>query len=68
MDFIIQLGTDVIPIEVKAEQNLKAKSLKEFVNKYGTTKNVRTSMAEYKKGKWLTNIPLYAIGEIEKII
>ena len=68
VDFIIQLGTDVIPIEVKAEQNLKAKSLKEFVNKYGTTKNVRTSMAEYKKDEWLTNIPLYAIGEIEKII
>ena len=68
VDFIIQLGIDVVPIEVKAEQNLKAKSLKEFVTKYKTTKNVRTSMAEYKKEEWLTNIPLYAIGEIEEII
>ena len=68
VDFIIQLGIDVVPIEVKAEQNLKAKSLKEFVTKYNTTKNVRTSMAEYKKEEWLINIPLYAIGEIEEII
>lgn len=68
LDFIMQLGTDVVPIEVKAEQNLRAKSLKEFVTKYNTSKNVRTSMSEYKKEDWLTNIPLYAIGSIGKIM
>ena len=47
---------------------MKTKKLKEFVNKYGTTKNVRTSMTGYKKDEWSTNIPLYENGEIEKII
>lgn len=68
IDFVIQLGIDVIPIEVKAEQNIKAKSLKEFITKYQTKKNIRTSMTDYKVEECLINIPLYAIGEIEKII
>lgn len=68
IDFLIQLGSDIIPIEVKAEENLKAKSLKEFVTKYNTSKNIRTSMTEYRKEDWLINIPLYVIGEIVNII
>lgn len=68
LDFLVQLGTDVVPIEVKAEENLKAKSLKSFVEKYNTKVNVRTSMSDYRKEDWLINIPLYSIGNIEKII
>lgn len=68
IDFLIQLGTDVIPIEVKASENLQAKSLKTFIEKYQTTKNVRTSMSNYRKEEKLINIPLYSIGNIEKII
>ena len=68
IDFLIQLGTDVIPIEVKASENLQAKSLKTFIEKYQTTKNVRTSMSNYRKEEKLINIPLYSIGIIEKII
>ena len=68
IDFVIQLGVDIIPIEVKSEENLQAKSLKSFVEKYKTTKNIRTSMSNYRKEEWLINIPLYSIGNIEKIV
>ena len=68
VDFITQIGSNNIPIEVKANENLQAKSLKTFVEKYNTKINVRTSMANYRKEEWLINIPLYCIGNIEKII
>ena len=68
LDFITQIGKNNIPIEVKANENLQAKSLKSFVQKYNSTINVRTSMSNYKKEDWLINIPLYSIGNIEKIV
>ncbi len=68
LDFLVQLETYVIPIEVKSEENLQAKSLKSFVEKYNTKVNVRTSMSNYRKEDWIINIPLYSIGNIEKII
>ena len=68
VDYIIQLGKNNIPIEVKSNENLQAKSLKSFVQKYDTKVNVRTSMANYRKEDWLINIPLYMIGNINEII
>lgn len=68
VDFITQIGTNNVPIEVKANENLQAKSLKTFVEKYKTKINVRTSMSKYRKEDWLINIPLYCIGNIEKLI
>lgn len=68
IDFITQIGRKNVPIEVKASENLQAKSLKVFVQKYDTKVNVRTSMADYKKEDWLVNIPLYSIGNIEEIL
>lgn len=68
LDFITQIGRDNVPIEVKASENLQAKSLKTFVQKYNTKINVRTSMSQYRKDEWIINIPLYNIGNIEKIV
>lgn len=68
IDFLIQLGTDVIPIEVKASENLQAKSLKTFIEKYKTTKNIRTSMSNYRKEEKFINIPLYTIANVEKLV
>lgn len=68
VDFVIQLGKYNVPIEVKANENLQAKSLKSFVQKYGTQINIRTSMSDYRKEEWLTNIPLYLIGELENLV
>jgi hypothetical protein len=53
-----------IPIEVKAEENLQAKSLKSFCQKYSPSLAIRTSMSDFRKEDWLTNLPLYAISEI----
>ena len=68
LDFLVQLGVNVVPIEVKSEENLQAKSLKSFVEKYNTKVNVRTSMSDYRKEDWLINIPLYSIGNMENIL
>ena len=68
VDFITQIDGKNIPIEVKASENLQSKSLKSFVNKYNTKINVRTSMSNYRNENWITNIPLYSIGNIEEII
>lgn len=64
LDFIIQMQSKLIPIEVKAEENLMAKSLKVFAEKYNNEDCIRTSMSFYRKEEWLTNIPLYSIGFI----
>lgn len=63
IDFVLQHQNEIIPIEVKAEENLKSKSLKLFVDKFLPTTAIRTSMSNYRKEDWLTNIPLYAVGE-----
>ena len=68
IDFLVQYAGDVVPIEVKAEENLQAKSLKAFCQKYSPSRAIRTSMSDYREESWLTNIPLYAIGNITSII
>lgn len=64
IDFLIQNKNEVIPIEVKAEENLKSKSLKIFVEKFENKNAIRTSMSKYREENWLTNIPLYAVDTI----
>lgn len=64
VDFVIDTGKQVVPIEVKAEVNLKAKSLRVFKDKYKPEISIRVSMADYKKEDWLVNLPLYAAEEI----
>lgn len=68
IDFLTQIGKNNVPIEVKASENLQAKSLKSFIQKYHTKVNVRTAMTEYREDNNILNIPLYMIGNIEKII
>ena len=55
---------DLIPLEVKAEENLHAKSLKVYCQKYEPKIAIRTSMSDYRKEAWMTNIPLYAISTL----
>jgi predicted AAA+ superfamily ATPase len=64
VDFIIQNGGLVIPLEVKAEENLQAKSLKVYVEKFNPEVSIRTSMSDYRKQEWLINLPLYAIHRL----
>ena len=67
IDFVIGTGNRVVPVEVKAEVNLRAKSLKTYREKFSPEICVRTSMADYKKEEWLINLPLYAVGQIASI-
>ena len=60
IDFILQEKGNVIPIEVKAEENLRARSLRQFVGDYSPIEAYRISMSNYRKESWMTNIPLYA--------
>lgn len=64
IDFIIDIGKQIIPVEVKAETNLKAKRLKAYQERFEPELSVRCSMADYKKEDWLLNLPLYAIENI----
>ena len=61
IDFLIDTGNEIVPIEVKAETNLKAKSLKTFCENYNPKMAIRTSMTDYKQEDWLLNLPLWAV-------
>ena len=65
VDFIVQLDDQIVPIEVKAEENLQSKSLRVYRDKCKPSYVVRTSLSNYRKDDWLTNIPLYMISQID---
>lgn len=65
VDFIIQDKGRIIPIEVKAEENLRAKSLKSYVQRYHPPMAVRTSLADYRHQEWMVNIPLYGMEDYD---
>ena len=66
IDFLVQHGISIFPVEVKAEENLKSKSLKSFLKKNPELHGLRFSMSPYKEQKTLTNVPLYGIKEFLK--
>ena len=68
VDFIIQRNSQVMPIEVKASTNIRAKSLKVYREKYTPKYSVRTSLAEFEINDGLYNIPLYLISQLNNII
>lgn len=61
IDFLVQDAEKIIPIEVKAEENLQAKSLRFFVERNKGLHGIRLSMSPYREQDWMTNIPLYAV-------
>jgi len=62
VDFIFNHDSAVLPLEVKAEENLQSKSLRVYSEKYNPKLALRTSMRDYREDGWLTNIPLYGVG------
>ena len=64
IDFVIQIKSYVVPVEVKAERNLQAKSLKVYMEKFKPNYAIRTSMADYKKTDNLIDLPLYTLENI----
>jgi predicted AAA+ superfamily ATPase len=68
VDFVLQSGSDIVPLEVKAAENLQAKSLKSYCLKYQPPVAVRTSMSDFRQEEWLTNVPLYAVSVLPEIL
>jgi len=64
LDFIFQNGTKIVPVEVKAEENLRAKSMKQFCTDHAGITGIRISMSPYRKQDWMINLPLYAVERI----
>ena len=60
-DFLIQKAKSIVPIEVKAEQNIRSHSLKTYCEKFQPEEAVRFSTLKYKEQEWMVNIPLYAV-------
>ncbi len=66
VDFVVQNGNWIVPIEVKSEENVHSKSLRTFIGSHPDLKGIRFSMKPYADQGWMKNIPLYACGEIIK--
>ena len=62
LDFLVQDRGELIPVEVKAEENLKSKSLRIFTEKYEIRSAVRISMSDYREQDWMVNLPLYGFS------
>lgn len=63
IDFVIQQEMRCIPIEVKAEENLRARSLRAFCDKYKPEIAIRSSMSNYREQNWMVNVPLYVLDK-----
>jgi uncharacterized protein len=68
VDFLVQQGGDVWPIEVKAGENLQSKSLKVYREKYNPPLCLRASPSYFRTQGWLCNVPLYAIGALPSLL
>jgi predicted AAA+ superfamily ATPase len=68
VDFLIQGQDSIYPLEVKAAENLQAKSLKVYNEKFSPPRCLRTSLSPYREERWLTNIPLYALSLLGAIL
>lgn len=62
LDFLLQKDIQLIPVEVKAEENLQSKSLRSFIEKNKGLHGVRFSMSDYREQEWMTNYPLYSVS------
>ena len=61
VDFLLQMENQIIPLEVKAEENLRSKSLRTYCEKYDPELAVRTSLSDYRRQDWMVNVPLYLL-------
>lgn len=68
VDFVLQYHGKVVPLEVKAEENLQAKSLKVYQQKFQPAVALRLSMSDYRTSNWLVNLPLYAISRLKYVV
>ncbi len=65
IDFLAQSSNSVFAIEVKAEENLRSRSLRAFKDSHPEIKSVRFSLSGYREQDWMRNVPLYAMSNVE---
>ncbi|MDD4663356.1 MAG: ATP-binding protein [Caldisericia bacterium] len=68
IDVVFQWKNLVFPLEIKASENLQAKSLKSYYKKYNPTIALRTSLTDFRKEEWLMNIPLYMLSQLPEVL
>jgi len=68
VDFVVQLPNGIVPVEVKAAENLQAKSLRRYRDDFSPPVCIRTSLSRYRKESWLVNLPLYAASAIPHVL
>ena len=64
IEFVVQIGASIYPVEAKAEKNLKAKSLMSYIKRYSPTRAFRLSMSKRNSSEVIEDYPLYAIREM----
>lgn len=68
VDFVYDYAGKIVPVEVKAEENLRSKSLHAFIDSYQLGRGLRLSLSGYREQDWLVNVPLYAVDTVpEKV-
>lgn len=65
IDFLVQRRNSVFAIEVKAEENLRSKSLRAFKESHPDVEAVRFSLSGYREQDWMRNVPLYAMENMK---
>jgi hypothetical protein len=68
VDFVIQFEGHAFPLEVKAEENLHAKSLKVYSDRFNPPVSIRSSMSDFRQQDWLINLPLYAMSRLGEVM
>lgn len=63
IDFLVQHDARVVPVEVKAEENLRSKSLRQFITDHPELHGLRLSMSPFRQQEWVTNVPLFAAAQ-----
>lgn len=68
IDFLLQVGTDIVPIEVKAGEDRSAPSFRKYIDKYHPTHAIRFSKRSYRKDGAFTNLPLYLARKTKDLL
>lgn len=68
IDFVVQQGLKIIPIEVKSGESVSSASFKSYLKTYSPEKAVRFSKLGFEVNDRFTNVPLYMAGRLDQII
>lgn len=68
IDFVLQNGTEIIPVEVKAGEDKSAPSLKRYIAEHAPRQAIRLSKRGYRRDGSITNIPLYLVRKTKELL